>query len=274
MKKLFSFLFIMFFSCVSIESRFPYKVCFGISTLKNIRGLNAKSCYPNQDRALVKGKDGKCFFGVFDGHGKDGADISEYVSENFFQSLLETRRLSLAAETMQKNLDKDGKAQLSGTTAIVGLLDERLLTIGNIGDSRLLYVRDNKILFTTKDHKLSDEKEIERIYDNGGWIEGHYVMTEFSRGLAMTRSLGDVLAHTNNIVSADPTLYQVHVQPGDKMVIASDGLWDVLTNKDVLYIINEFSGVTSLKTVAEHLVKYARILNSKDDITVICTLVE
>lgn len=274
MKNLFFFFSLMFFSFSLVESRSFYHVRCAIATLENIRGAHFKPYYPNQDRAFVEEKDGKCFFGIFDGHGKNGSDISEYVSKFFFQRLLESGRFSLAADIMQKDLEKNEKAQLSGTTAIMGLIEGGLLTIGNIGDSRLLYLRNNKILFTTKDHKVSDEKEIERIYDNGGWVNGDYVVSSKGHGLAMTRSLGDIVAHTNNIVSADPTLYQVHVRAGDKMIIASDGLWDVLTDEDVQYIINEFSGVNDLEITAQYLVKYARMLNSNDDITAICTLLE
>ena len=162
MKNLFFFFFLIFFSFSLVESRSFYHVRCAIATLENIRGAHFKPYYPNQDRAFVEEKDGKCFFGIFDGHGKNGSDISEYVSKFFFQRLLESGRFSLAADIMQKDLEKNEKAQLSGTTAIMGLIEGGLLTIGNIGDSRLLYLRNNKILFTTKDHKVSDEKVIEQ----------------------------------------------------------------------------------------------------------------
>lgn len=275
MKKLFSFLCIISFSCFSMEARSPYVVRSAIATLENIRGKAFKPLYANQDRAVVQKKEGKCFFGVFDGHGPHGATISEYVSLIFLNNLLETRHFCFAAEQVQKDLEENyDDAQKSGTTAIMGLLDGGLLTIGNIGDSRLLYLRRDEILFATQDHKPSDESEVKRIYDCGGLINGAYVYTQNSYGLALTRSFGDVLVHENNIVSADPTLYQVIVQKGDKMVIASDGLWDVLTNEDVKNVMKEISCGNDLETTVKYLVRCARTFGSKDDITAICTLFE
>jgi serine/threonine protein phosphatase PrpC len=52
-------------------------------------------------------------------------------------------------------------------------------------------------------------------------------------GLAMTRSFGDRVAHSVG-VSAEPETLEFTLGANDKyMVIASDGVWEFLSNEDV-----------------------------------------
>jgi serine/threonine protein phosphatase PrpC len=52
-------------------------------------------------------------------------------------------------------------------------------------------------------------------------------------GLAMSRSLGDGLAHSCGVIS-DPEIIEFEVHPDDKfIVVASDGVWEFLSNEQV-----------------------------------------
>ena len=56
-------------------------------------------------------------------------------------------------------------------------------------------------------------------------------------GLAMSRSLGDTVAHTAGVLSA-PEMHSVTLTPEDRvMVWASDGLWEFMSNQEVLDLI-------------------------------------
>jgi serine/threonine protein phosphatase PrpC len=52
-------------------------------------------------------------------------------------------------------------------------------------------------------------------------------------GLAMSRSMGDKVAHSVG-VTAEPEVLEFTLSLDDKfMVIASDGVWEFLSNEDV-----------------------------------------
>lgn len=62
-------------------------------------------------------------------------------------------------------------------------------------------------------------------------------MSEDIPGLAMTRSMGDGVAHSVG-VTADPEVMQFTLSTNDKfLVIASDGVWEFLSNEDVAKIV-------------------------------------
>lgn len=100
------------------------------------------------------------------------------------------------------------------------------------------------------DQKPNHEGEMERILQAGGKVArlldengkrvGPYRVwnaTGQVPGLAMSRSLGDRVAHSAG-VSASPIVESFTFDPNDKfIVIASDGVWDVMENKDVANLV-------------------------------------
>ena len=59
-------------------------------------------------------------------------------------------------------------------------------------------------------------------------------------GLAMSRSIGDFIAHTVG-VSTDPEVMKFELKPDDKfIIIASDGVWEFLSNEDIAKIVWPF----------------------------------
>jgi serine/threonine protein phosphatase PrpC len=105
----------------------------------------------------------------------------------------------------------------------------------------------------TTDQKPNHEGELDRILEAGGKVArlldengkrvGPYrVWNAEGRlpGLAMSRSLGDRVAHSVG-VSSEPIVESFNFEPSDQfIVIASDGVWDVLENKDAINLIERF----------------------------------
>lgn len=107
----------------------------------------------------------------------------------------------------------------------------------------------------TTDQKPNHEGEMERILETGGKVAR--LMDENGKrvgpyrvwnamghvpGLAMSRSIGDSVAHSVG-VTAVPIVETFPLDPNDKfIVIASDGVWDVLENKDAVNLIESFRG--------------------------------
>ena len=156
------------------------------------------------------------------------------------------------------NDNKTIDIELSGTTCISLLFCESKIISANVGDSRAIIGKfkldDNKwdYLPLSRDHKPSDKDEAERIIQSKGIIhpyiddDGNFAgpdrvwMDDELPGLAMSRSFGDELASKVGVY-AEPEVKVFPFQKEDKfVVIASDGLWEYVTNEEVINIVSEF----------------------------------
>ena len=73
----------------------------------------------------------------------------------------------------------------------------------------------------------------------------------------MTRSFGDALAHSIGCTSI-PELVEIKLHSNDKMlVIASDGIWEFLSNEDVALIVYPFFLSNDPEGAAEQLMRTA-----------------
>lgn len=93
-----------------------------------------------------------------------------------------------------------------------------------------------------------------------GWIarvNGH---------LAISRSVGDIrLKEPVAGVIADPEISELEITPDDQfIVLASDGLWDVMTNQECVDLVRKCSDKNK---AAEALVDKALKLGSADNVT-------
>ena len=149
---------------------------------------------------------------------------------------------------------------VSGTTLCSALILGNVLYIINIGDSRAIlgtyYSRLNKWKTTqlSVDHKPSNQNENRRIIFYNGRIDRHknelgdevgpyriYGRDNDSNGpgLTMSRSIGDLEAKKYGVIY-DPDIFKYELKENDKViVIGSDGLWEQLTNEEVIEIIGE-----------------------------------
>lgn len=124
----------------------------------------------------------------------------------------------------------------SGSTAVCALISPTHLLVANAGDSRAYILRDGRPLRMTVDHKPDRSDETARITRAGGWVSNGRVM----HTLAVSRALGDrdfkVYANSDSdlpwkesLVTAEPEVRVTRVQEGDELILACDGLWDVLS---------------------------------------------
>ena len=186
---------------------------------------------------------------------------------------LEKVLCSLCVNYMQAFLEcSSGNKEwsLSGSTAIVCYLSDHHLTVANIGDSRAVLCREGKAVALSIDHKPDRSDERIRIEANGGFVARHpeeaaYLSLSeqqrnillyccctgspssydgpnriFPGGIAVSRSIGDLevkLQSRGPCLIADPEFTQTYLCSGDEfMIIACDGLWDVLSNQEAVDI--------------------------------------
>ncbi|GLD91560.1 hypothetical protein PINS_up000093 [Pythium insidiosum] len=185
------------------------------------------------------------------------------------------------AQILQKtSVTRDGSTAVA--VWIVGQKPSALtLYVTNLGDSRAVLCRDGKALALTRDHKPSLPDERHRILKAGGFVaEFHGVARVFSAAgaglsidrqastyLAVSRALGDrSLKSPTPCVSAEPEIKRVPVLDDDLfIVLATDGVWDVMTNQEAVEIAMKSFGDPAGGAAA--IVREAYRRNSHDNIT-------
>ncbi|KAF5476344.1 hypothetical protein F2P56_008071 [Juglans regia] len=176
----------------------------------------------------------------------------------------------------------------SGSTAVIVVKQGHHLIIANLGDSRaVLYTRgDNDQLLPiqlTVDMKPDISSEAERIKNCQGRVfavDGEpdvyrmWMPDEDCPGLAMSRAFGDFCLKNCGLISIPEVSYRKLTNNDELVVLATDGIWDVLTNNEVIRIL---TSAKRRSTAANLLVHHAvRAWKSKypgskvDDCTAIC----
>jgi protein phosphatase 2C family protein 2/3 len=190
------------------------------------------------------------FFAVYDGHG--GAKVAQYAGNHLHRAILSQEEYSKGdiADALQSGflqidqdmlMDPDMKEELAGTTAISVLLKDNKIYCANVGDSRAVACFGGRADALSIDHKPSSDIESKRIVAAGGWVEFNRV----NGNLALSRALGDFVFKRNEkkgpkdqIVTAFPDV-QVREVTDDLefIVLACDGIWDVMSNEEVIDFI-------------------------------------
>ena len=211
--------------------------------------------------------------GLYDGHGGDQA--SDYLQNNLHHLYNEQvdgtieqkmqRAFALAEEHCLTNFS-------SGSTAITFGIDENdVLHCSWVGDSRAVLEGNGKVVFATEDHKPDALQEKQRIEAAGGNVYFHGVPRV--NGLAVSRSIGDrrVKAKGQGQIIAVPEYksYQL-TKENNFFVMASDGLWDVMTNEEVVEEIKRLLPLVhgNPGMIAHCLTELAMQKGSQDNITI------
>ncbi|XP_019435913.1 PREDICTED: probable protein phosphatase 2C 65 [Lupinus angustifolius] len=240
------------------------------------------------------GEKGTIFCGVFDGHGPLGHKFSQCIRDNLPSKLSEAIKMSQQNsssssqhkqnmsfvswnesflksfiemdEELAMKVDTDGFC--GGSTAVTVIKHGDQLIIGNLGDSRaILCTRadDNHCvpIPLTVDLKPDVPSEASRIANCGGrvfsakedpGVKRIWMPEEDCPGLAMSRAFGDFCLKNCGLTSV-PDVFSRKLSKQDQFVVlASDGVWDVLTNNEVISIV---ASAPKRSMAAKILVKHA-----------------
>jgi len=239
---------------------------YGGYSKKGYAPYNAKK--KNQD-ALIMAEDPKTrslFVCVMDGHGEDGDKVSQNMKSKLANYLFKHKDFATDIKSAITDCvarcetevvrEPSIETDFSGTTFTCFVIRDNHCTLANIGDSRTTLGFRNEqggvtALGLTIDHKPDLPVEKARIEAKGGrvfaveyddgvdgpmrvWL-GHMDVP----GLAMSRSLGDVVAHSAG-VSSEPEFFEYDFNPNGRedmiIVTASDGLWEFMSNQEVMDI--------------------------------------
>ncbi|KAK4413769.1 protein phosphatase 2C 16 [Sesamum alatum] len=251
------------------------------------------------------------FFGVYDGHG--GSQVANYCRDRVHLALVEELNNcnddmanGSARDTRQvqwekvftscfSKVDEEVGGNVStvepvapetvGSTAVVAVVSSSHIIVANCGDSRAVLYRGKEAIALSIDHKPNREDEYARIEASGGKViqwNGHRVFGV----LAMSRSIGDRYLKPW-IIPEPEVMFVPRAREDECLVLASDGLWDVMTNEEVcevarkrILIWHKKNGTNPLaergqgvdpaaQAAAEYLSNLAIQRGSKDNISII-----
>jgi len=150
----------------------------------------------------------------------------------------------------------------AGSTASTAVLVGDRLLVANVGDSRAVICRAGKAVALSRDHKPNQTDERQRIEDAGGFVM--WAGTWRVGGvLAVSRAFGDRLL--KQYVVAEPEIQEeVADENVEFLILASDGLWDVVSNQDAVAMIQS---TEDPELAAKRLTEEAYRKGSADNIT-------
>ena len=255
----------------------------------------------NQDAFFIKEnflKNNEYFYiGVCDGHGEFGHVVSNFVINKLPSYIKDLSNESITSAFKKTNSEIYGNSKLdssmSGTTVVSIVLTPNNIQCVNLGDSRAaLFKYDNGIYYCknlSRDHKPAEADEARRIDLNGGRVKRCYdedhkrfvgpervwMKNKEEPGLAMTRSLGDKIAH--NIGVSDEPEFKTFTYDGTEkyIIIASDGLWEYVSGDQCIAIVKPFyeegldAQEAALALTKEAFRRWKRKEVAIDDITVV-----
>jgi len=200
-------------------------------------------------------------FAVADGMGgARGGEIASRVAATALGEAVdgsgEDRVVALIREANRKVFERaseDSDASGMGTTMTVALVEDGVVSIGHVGDSRAYLIRDGKLEQLTEDHSLVAELV------RSGRLSPEEAETHPQRSV-ITRALG-----TDPDVDVDS--FSVEGKPGDLFFICSDGLTSMIDDETILEAVERHR--TNLDAVAKELVDAANRSGGEDNITVV-----
>jgi serine/threonine protein phosphatase PrpC len=220
----------------------------------------------------------KHLFCLFDGHGS--ADVAKFSKERFPEILSSSlsfhkhnteKALISAFLKVDEEIKNEVMSENAGSTAFVCFItfenSKKYLYVANVGDTRAVMVSKSGVKRLSYDHKCTDTTEEARVKSSGGIIFNGRVFGQ----LILSRALGDHSLKKCGVISTPFVSKHLITESDQYIIMASDGVWDVIKDED---LINIFSNNSSLDTqqLASLIVSTSLELESKDNIS--CILIK
>ena len=236
---------------------------FGLSDVGLARENNEDTCLYE-----LREDGAQAIFVVCDGMGgaRAGNVASDIAANVFVEQLEQQIRPSMSARYMESilrnavdfaNYDTYRTAHSSneyqgmGTTLVGGFANGERVMLANVGDSRAYLYTPEGLQRVTRDHSL-----VEELVQRGEITEEQ--AREHPRRNLITRALG-----TSRKVVAD--YYPLTLEPGQKLMLCSDGLSTMLRDEEMFTILQEEDS----KLCCERLIDAANANGGHDNITVL-----
>jgi len=224
------------------------------------------------------GVDGQLYAAIFDGH--KGVAVAEFLRDHLHTNLLAQKdedpaaRLQAAFAATDKETIAlcEEKKITTGSTAVVAVVEkpaaqkQRTLYIANCGDARAVINRGGVAERLSVDHKGSNPDENKLIESRGGLL----IRGKVGGALAVTRAFGD--PDFKKWITAEPYVSKTALTSAEThLLLACDGVFDVLTDENVIEII-ENNKDKSVQDLSAMIVAEAKQKGSTDNLSAMVLL--
>ncbi|XP_074348057.1 protein phosphatase 2C 51-like [Apium graveolens] len=185
------------------------------------------------------------YFGVYDGHG--GSEVARACRDHLhllvknevekqagkiidWEKVMVTSFLWMDEHVLAQGVDGS-----TGSTAIVAVVGEEVLVVANCGDSRGVLSCSSTVVPLSFDHKPDRPDELKRIEVSGGVVV-NWNGKRVQGVLATSRSIGDEHLKPYVVAQAEVTV-KARSDLDEFIILASDGLWDVMSNEDACKVV-------------------------------------
>ncbi len=224
------------------------------------------------------------YCGIYSGHGMKGKAASLIVKDEVRRSLLKMKKeifkignkkeveriFKIIFAQIQKKLSKNSNQfEMSGCCVVSCLIIENICYFINLGDSRAVIgakqSNQKLVLQMTSEHLPDRGDELKRIESSNGFLSNKIndrsaqgktrifsTLNEEIPGLAISRSLGDLNGHSIGVIYEPEVSYKELNYNEDKFILlASDGIWDVISSSEAVGFIFEKEKLEKEKIVEE-----------------------
>lgn len=217
-------------------------------------------------------QNGISFYGLFDGHG--GSKVSNFLADNLGKNILNDQAITdNPVNALIKGYEKthndliENWAYSQGSTAVSALIYNNTIYVANVGDSRAVLCSDGKAVELSFDHKPDREDECKRIINLGGKVLW-YGCWRVQGTLALSRAMGDKKLAPYVIAEPEVVTHAIMNKDDEFLILACDGVWDVLTNQEAVEIVkHELMLTKNPEAAARVLVQKAYDSGSADNIS-------
>eukprot|EP00397_Hematodinium_sp_SG-2012_P025345 GEMP01026467.1.p1 GENE.GEMP01026467.1~~GEMP01026467.1.p1 ORF type:complete len:338 (+),score=48.95 GEMP01026467.1:56-1069(+) len=236
-----------------------------------------KPTVPNQDDFCVLKQEDWAIYAVADGHGPTGHRIASNALKSIVQSVAKNSKFphnlptcfAEAFNQAQTDCEQDTEncdASNSGASVAIVVVHEHFVEAAHVGDTRGVQAVQRGKAFQafdlTRDHRCDNPDEKRRLEQCGGVVrpgQGTYPSRLYSfgceePGISISRSIGDLLAHTLG-VSQNPDIEQTTKDSPGFVILATDGLWTFITSQEAVDIVKMYPN--EAQTAADNLYQLA-----------------
>jgi len=236
------------------------KMAYGVTDVGKSRTMNEDYFWVNPDKNLFIVADGMGGHNAGDVASKNATQIVDaYLTTELLSEIRENIRK--IRETMIKSLlhahteilemaEKNPDYEGMGCTIVVALIFNNSLHLGHVGDARAYLCNETGITTLTIDHSFVMEL-----------VQKGKLSIEEARISPLKNKLNQAIGASKPI---NPDYKHYTLKEGDKILLCSDGLWDMLTDQEMYTVLRENH---SPKKIGETLIKMANDAGGHDNIT-------
>jgi PPM family protein phosphatase len=159
-----------------------------------------------------------------------------------------------ANEAIYQQGGGDAETRHMATTLVTAVVRGKYVTIANVGDSRAYLMRANQVTQVTQDHSMVAEQ-----------VQQGQLAEEDARTSRQRNVLTQALGTRATLDKRMPAIYELALLPEDRLLLCTDGFYDVLSNQDYV----ELMSGDDADSAASSLVSLAKERRTDDNVSAV-----